>query len=477
MILAGVSRTDITPRVDGIPVHDPLEAKALVIRDGATAIAIMSCDVRSIRWDFQDRLRREAARRMGIPREHVAVHCTHNHSNLAVWRSHFNNVRPGARWEPPVLDELLEQMLHCFDAAAADMKEVVVSSAAGTADGIAASACVRLRDGRAHWVKGNSPFPWRDEIVGRGPCDPSVQVMRLTQPNAAHLAHIVNFACHPTADIGGSEGIGGDYPAYAMRSLERRYGGVALFLNGPCGDIHPADYMTRRGVEFAQDLGATLADSVVALEGRFDKDQEAELGAVHVPLALPRRKRDTAAELDPLLKQRRQLLDELSVRVGPALSFEHFLRLYQHPAGHAPREADRVDDYLRLVRTMERICSNAVDLATVKGMPPNGLDPMLPVGSDGENIAVELQAFRVGSMAFVMLPGEPFAQTSLDIKAASPFAKTAVVELTNASIGYVPTSDVFEHFVYPVQYSVVAQSAADLIAERAAEALRALWRR
>ena len=96
MIFAGVSRTNITPRVEGIPVHDPLEAKALVLRSESTAFAVMSCDVRSIRWDFQDRLRREASQRTDIPYEHIAIHCTHNHTNLSIWRHHFNNVRPGA---------------------------------------------------------------------------------------------------------------------------------------------------------------------------------------------------------------------------------------------------------------------------------------------------------------------------------------------------------------------------------------------
>jgi len=477
MIQAGTARADITPdpEVTGIPVHDPLEAKAVVVRDESTAAAIMSCDVRSIRWDFIDRLRKAVEKSTGIPYRNTVVHATHNHTNLAVWRHHFNNVPPDAPWEPAeLLDTLLDRMLQCFVTANSRRRDVLVSIASGTAEGIAASARVELKDGRWHWVKGNSPMARRDEIARRGPFDPELLVLRLTQPDGAHVAHLVSFACHPTADIGGSHGIGADYPGFAMRRIEERFGGTALYLNGPNGDIHPADYMTRRGVEFAQDLGRILADAVIALDNRFNDSEQAVVRTACRALRLPRRRRSTSTELKALLEERQALCDELGVRVGPAINLEQFLPLYRRYLEGDRSEAARVEDYLRLVRTMERICSNDVDVRTTRGMREEGLRSMLPDGSDEEHVAVELQACRVGDMTLVFLPGEQMAQTGLDIKADSPFARTAVVSFTNGGIGYVPTDDMFEHGVYPVQYSIVDRGATGMIRAAAAEALKEL---
>jgi hypothetical protein len=470
MLMAGAARVEITPDVAGVPVHDPLEARALVVRGEPAAFAVLSADVISLRCDFVRRLREAAAARIGIPCEHVAVHCTHNHNVFAAWSHLGLKGQPGDEWAP-ALDGLLEQLLGCFEAAGVGARQVAATVAAGTAEGIAASAHVRLEDGGVHWVKGNSPMPWRDEVAGRGPYEPRVLVLRLAEPGGGVMAQVVSFACHPTADIGGSDGIGGGYPAYAMRALEARYGGTAVFLNGPSGDVHPADYMMRRGVGFAQDLGHRLADAVVGLEDAFEGVGEPVVRAARGRLELPRRRRSTSAELEALLRRRHELLDELSVRVGPALNFEQFLPLYQRYLAGDRSEARRVEEYLRLLRAMERLCANAVDVHTVRGLPETGLRLLLAEGSDEEHIAAEVQAFRVGDVAVVLLPGEHFARTGLEIQAASPFAKTAVVAFANARIGYVPTDDVFDHFPYPVQYSLIDRGTTSLVQQAALDVL------
>lgn len=54
-----------------------------------------------------------------------------------------------------------------------------------------------------------------------------------------------------------------------------------------------------------------------------------------------------------------------------------------------------------------------------------------------------VQALRIGDAAVVATPGETFAQLGLDLKARSPFARTAVAELCNDIIGYIPTREAF----------------------------------
>ena len=52
-----------------------------------------------------------------------------------------------------------------------------------------------------------------------------------------------------------------------------------------------------------------------------------------------------------------------------------------------------------------------------------------------------VQAFRIGDLGLCALPGEPFCQTGLDIKAKSPFKPTMMVGMANDYAGYLPTEE------------------------------------
>jgi hypothetical protein len=68
------------------------------------------------------------------------------------------------------------------------------------------------------------------------------------------------------------------------------------------------------------------------------------------------------------------------------------------------------------------------------------LPTRLPNGrSEGRVLHAEIAALRVGPASFVFLPGEPFVETGLGLRARSPFAMTAVVGYAEDYIGYVPT--------------------------------------
>jgi len=64
--------------------------------------------------------------------------------------------------------------------------------------------------------------------------------------------------------------------------------------------------------------------------------------------------------------------------------------------------------------------------------------------ADAEIGRAEIQAIRVGEIGFVGVPAEYFVELQLDIKKRSPFKRTFVSELTNGSVGYIPTRKAFE---------------------------------
>ncbi len=65
-----------------------------------------------------------------------------------------------------------------------------------------------------------------------------------------------------------------------------------------------------------------------------------------------------------------------------------------------------------------------------------------------DEVATVVQALRIGDGALAATPGETFAQLGLDIKHRSPHAMTAVAELCNDFIGYIPTMEAFKQGGY-----------------------------
>src|ERR1700694_6224947 len=58
-------------------VHDDLHARALVLDDGETAVAIVSCDLMGVDRHLVAEARELASKRTGIPAEHIVIGGTH----------------------------------------------------------------------------------------------------------------------------------------------------------------------------------------------------------------------------------------------------------------------------------------------------------------------------------------------------------------------------------------------------------------
>ena len=56
-------------------------------------------------------------------------------------------------------------------------------------------------------------------------------------------------------------------------------------------------------------------------------------------------------------------------------------------------------------------------------------------------VPVPLQLMRIGDVAVMTIPAEPFAEMGLELKAKSPFPKSFTVSLANGYYGYLPTPE------------------------------------
>jgi hypothetical protein len=82
---------------------------------------------------------------------------------------------------------------------------------------------------------------WRNEtkVSTTFPVDPTVGLIRIDRSDGTPLALLVNYACHPV--VLGPENLdySADYPSEMRRYVEREMGGMAFFLQGAPGDINP----------------------------------------------------------------------------------------------------------------------------------------------------------------------------------------------------------------------------------------------
>ncbi|HVU57388.1 MAG TPA: hypothetical protein VHD83_20135 [Puia sp.] len=98
------------------------------------------------------------------------------------------------------------------------------------------------------------------------------------------------------------------------------------------------------------------------------------------------------------------------------------------------------------------------------------------VANQGDALA-RLSAIRIGALAMLFLPGEPFVETALAIERSSPFEHTIIAGFGENNIGYIPTEAAFEQGGYevgPGKWSFLEKGADEVIHAAAIKLLEEL---
>lgn len=188
-------------------VHDDLWARAVVLDDGKTRMAVVVCDLIGLS-NYRVRLLR--GRVHGVPPENVLIVSTHVHSgpdSLGLWGKGFGV----SGLDPVYMDRLGDRISAVVDTAVKDLRPVTLSAGS-----------VTVPDGLVY----NS----REAIQ-----DKTLTALRLSDANGGTVASIINYGGHP--EINKGKAITSDYVGYVREAAEKRFGGVALFLNGALGGM------------------------------------------------------------------------------------------------------------------------------------------------------------------------------------------------------------------------------------------------
>lgn len=439
-LLAGTGKVDITD-YDAGPVHDPMYAKAIVLRQDDQTVVLITLDAVAIGEigyvpsSFMSDVRTALAERFRIPPDHVLANASHCHGVVR---------RDTARLAIQAVEQAMQNLV-----------PVRVGAGVGHEDRISINRRFRLKDGsEADERHAYSTVP--DEAVqATGPIDPEIGVLRFERRDGTPVAVLFNFACHPIQGVPGGANTA-DLSGIACQVIEDSLGRgcTALFLQGCAGDINPVWYKAVDSPRNAEILGTLLAASVLKANARIVCRQTGPLKLVHKMVSLPRA--DHRNRIAALERRRAELVDRLQ---GTTLNLKTFMMLsykyglwpeypsyyaaaYLHQRAIGSSDLDALDKenrrnierYRRNVLIMEEITRLNTNLQLLKKHQER-------LDATGKNtIDAEVCALRIGDVRLVTFPGELTVEIGLKIKKRSPHDLTFVAGYTNGYIYYAPTA-------------------------------------
>jgi hypothetical protein len=398
---AGAAAVDVTPEKFPVAVNcgfveqtgkaaqDTLHARAVVLDDGTTRLAIVVVDNCMMPREFLDRTKELVRDETRIPTDRQLISATHTHSAPAVMGC------LGSDPDPAYAEFLQRQIVRAVRLAAENLVPAKTGWAVASAEGLTHNRQWLLRTDKVRTdpfggktVRSNMhPGYQHPDFVGpSGPTDPWLSVLAFQTADGKPLAVLANFSMH----YFGAAPVSADYFGKFCAKLEHRIGKagtnpafVAIMSQGTAGDLHWMDYGKPKPDTTIETYSDTVADVAY-------KAWEAIRYRPDVPLAMA----ETTLTLDR--------------RVPGPDRLEWAKKRVEALGGKKP--TDQPDIYAR----------EAVFL------------------HDDPKREPKLQAIRVGEVGIAAIPNEVFALTGLKLKARSPLRPTFTVELANGAEGYIP---------------------------------------
>ena len=453
-LLAGAARADITPPVGiaqmnwGAQRHiaaagiDPagMKATALVVSDGRQKFAMVDIDALAV--GRMEGVRERASELTGIPVEHIRLAATHTHSGpmltgdkgpVGADLSRYQD--PFARHWHAVADKIVGSIVE----ANARLQPVH----AGGLKGIGSINVNR----RMRRTDSAPPAVGRNE---EGFLDRDLIVARIDGADGRTVAVIVNYQCHGTVMAWDNEQISPDWIGRMRTVVEQAFpGALCLFFQGAAGNQGPMEGFTG-DLSVAHRLGRILGHEAASLAMRSETVKRGPKfeGFVESTAFIAKQPWRVEGPKDGALRFASAVLDlpgrEYTPREVARMEQEvktASARLEQVRAAGDPAQTHLAEARLRRVR----------DLLDQWKKP-----------SDGKPVKVRVQALRIGEVAMVAMPGEPFAEIGVAVKKASPFAVTMFCAYSSGEGGdYMPIDAEYEREGYEVDRTPYGRGAAE----------------
>ncbi len=377
--------------------HDPLHARALVLDDGQTTLAMVVVDNLGAGPEVLDEVKALAASRTGMDPAKMLISSTHTHSGPSL---NTRSAEAAAYWKL-----FVEGTAESIIKAHAALRPAAFGAAAHPLPDEVYNRRWFLKPGKMPL----NPFGKMDQVKMNpgtnpdvldrpaGPTDPDITVISVQDTKRKPIALFANYALHYVG--GAPKGqVSADYFGEFARLMPSRLHGdesfVAMLSNGASGDINNIPFGVtrppREPFEQIRIVAQKAADTAWLAQRKIEKHQtDVRLGMV---------------QREVTLRYRRPAADEVT----------------EARAVLAVKAQDAVEKLPRLAQNYAR------NVVAASEQPE-------------ETITVKVQAIRIGDFAVCGIPFETFVEIGLDLKKRSPFPQTMVVGLANGRHGYLPT--------------------------------------
>lgn len=449
----GAAQVDITPKMGtqiggdigrrrpAELVVDPIYAKALVLESGGRKACLLSLDLTLVTAEWTAEIRRLAAERFALAPEAVMVHPVQNHAapylGHAFVRDACKLIPPEFRWLRGGDDDYhlfaVERIIEAIRLANERLEPVQFGAASGMESRVAFNRRFIMRNGTAatHPAVGDPNI-----LHTEGPIDPELGVVCFTREDLKIPAVLLHHTCHPVHGYP-HRYITAGWPGAWSQGVKGLCGEdcVPLVINGFCGNVHHVNHLDPNYVDDYRRMGRLLTETTEKVLKTVTYQNEGVLDWKAKRLKIRLR------EFDPKeLEAARKLVAEnpepmWSNKEKTAVSWEWVYAVAN------------LDLYEEQQETPE--------------------------------FEYEIQVFRLGDVALVAVPGEPFVEGQLRIKLESPVRYTYLAHMSNMYAGYVPTKEAvnrggtFETRIS--RWSKLVPEALDMIVEEAVGMLKEVF--
>ncbi len=394
---AGVSRADITPSLGTTLVGYPCPriADNVLDRLDVTALAVADGTSRSLLLSIATTVIDNDITLAIREAVSQATGFSLYDINVFAWQIHSGPATQSCwGWNdedrPFCFDILIPACVKASCEAIADMGEVEVGIGTTQSD-VGCNRRELLEDGTV--TLGQNPW---------GAYDPTMTAIRFMREGKPY-ANIIHYGAHPTA-IGATADITRDWPGIMVDRVESVVGGMTLYFNGAVGDVgpRPGEGVTAHcGIEGMREVGYRAAADAIRACKSVVQFAPVDLEVITEDISIPYRplaeRKIAEAEFKKAAADREPGLKEAN--------YMYWLKvLEEHEKGHVLTEMK----YKQVVT-------------------------------------------RIGTVAFVPFPGEPFAEIVLRLRKHSPIQHTLSVSTANGSIGYIVTQDSLKRGGYEVE--------------------------
>lgn len=418
-LLAGAATSNITPEIGGdivggfLPfpsthIHDELHARCLVLDDGKKKLALVVCDLLGLHRSVSVEARRLIEKATGIPASNVLISATHTHSATSVIgetpRSYASDV---------ALDDyqrfVARRIADGVQRAATLLRPAEI--AFGTVD-VPEHVFIRrwfLKEGsmppnpfgKIDKVKMNPGAGNPNLVEPAGVPDPTVSFIALREPSGRLISVYSAYSLHYVGGVGNGHISADYYGMYceALKRLQTEGAGdppfVAMMANGTSGDANNINFRSPRpgkpAYEQMRYVAEDLAGKVNAALAKLSWQNSASLDSRYRELGIAWRKIDAG-----------------------------LIAWAKETEANTPRIQGKADLPLAYAARVQRLAQAS----------PETKAPA--------------QVLRIGDVCLGSSPCETFAETGLEFKKRSPFAKSFMVEIAHGYYGYMPTPRHFE---------------------------------